>query len=175
MRKARGNDGTPGNLVAKAGIMAALAACLQLAAGFFPGPGHLLSALGTLPIFLVANARPATGLASLIAASLVVFFIQPLEAPILLLMTGPLGWALGWARSKGHNNGRQVLVGGGVLTAGMLILTYLVGIPAFGPLLSATPPATVVATYLLFALTYSLLWVAGLNRFLPRLEKALDI
>lgn len=152
-------------LVATAGLMAALTACFQLAAAFLPGPGHALSAMGTLPIALLACISPAAGLAALLTGSVLVSMISPAEAPILLLMTGPLGLALGWAKNRLFPRWLQVLWAGLILAAGMSLLTYLVGMPAFGNLLAGWGPWLVLAFYLCFAFVYTWLWTFFLQAF----------
>lgn len=159
-----------GALVARAGVMASLAAVCQLAAGFFPGPGHVLSVFGTLPIALVAYTSPVGGLLSLLAASSVVFLLQPLETPILLFVTGPIGLVLGWAANRSWPRVRGVLLATAALAGGMMLITYGLSMPAFGDGLTVASPWMMLAISLGFAFVYNWLWALCLPWLFRRLS-----
>ena len=159
------------HLVVKTGLMAALAACLQLFASFLPGPGHALGAFATLPIALIAGVNPAAGLGGLLVASGVVFLIQPLGAPILLFLSGPLGVVLGWGKKMGLPLPFRVLVGGLPLVVGMLIVTYVLGRSALGGFIYSRPVLLMIGLYLILALVYTWLWVSLMDNYCGRLQR----
>ncbi|MCL5045312.1 MAG: hypothetical protein M1598_00605 [Actinobacteria bacterium] len=159
------------HLVVKTGLMAALAACLQLFASFLPGPGHALGAFATLPIALIAGVDPAAGLGGLLVASGVVFMVQPLGAPILLFLSGPLGVVIGWGKKTGLPLPLRVLVGGVPLVIGMLIVTYVLGRPALGEFVYSRPALVVFGLYLVLALIYTWLWISLLDSYCGRLQR----
>lgn len=137
--------------------------------------GHVLSAVCTLPMALVSMTGLAPGIACLITSSALVFSAFPAEAPILLCMTGPLGVALGVSMRTKAGVKAQILAGTLTLTAGMVLLSKVVGIDPAGGLTSHLSFLTVAGAYVTFSLFYSALWVMALRRLAPRLLRLLDM
>ncbi|MGI6146127.1 MAG: hypothetical protein ACOYEM_01785 [Bacillota bacterium] len=165
----------PSRRVATVGLMAGICAALQVSAGVAPVVGHVLSAVCTLPMALVSMTGLAPGIACLITSSALVFSAFPAEAPILLCMTGPLGVALGVSMRTKAGVKAQILAGTLTLTAGMVLLSKVVGIDPAGGLTSHLSFLTVAGAYVTFSLFYSALWVMALRRLAPRLLRLLDM
>jgi hypothetical protein len=138
-------------------ILAALAAVMQGAAALWPGPGHALAALASLPLALAAwfGGRRATW--CWVVAVLLLGLVHVQEAAIFGLMTGPVGLAAGWGLRHGWGWMFTSLLAGVVLTIGMLILAYVVGVPPLGPEVQAFGLATPLV-YGLFSLGWGALW-----------------
>lgn len=164
----------PGRRVAIVGLAAGVCAALQMAAGAFPGVGHVLSMFTTLPIALLTMASPRAGLACLAVAAAAVFTVFPTESPILVFMTGSLGFALGLAHSARVAATTQAAAGAVTLTLGMTALSHIIGIDPMGSSLASLGTLRAAGVYLVFSVLYSVLWTAALNRIAPRLLRTLN-
>lgn len=152
-------------------LLASLTALMQISPALIPGPGHVLSAMGTLPVSVAAVIRPRGGVIVAVVSALLIFMLQPAEAPFLVLCTGPLGLALGWGLHHSDRPLFPVLAGTLALTSGTLLLTFGLGIPAFGLLLSGRGMVTVTAFLASFSLLYSWAWFRFLRTLLKRLTR----
>lgn len=156
-------------LITLAAAMSAMAATLQLLAAFAPGPGHIASALATLPLALVAWISPGAGFASYITATLLVLIIAPEECLILLTTTGPLGVALGIAGAAKLSVAIQTLIGAATLSSGMTALMLVFKTDPLGPGVSSMGWVAAVGVYAGFALMYAWAWALVLRRLVPHL------
>jgi hypothetical protein len=92
------------------------------------------------------------------------------EAAIFLLATGILGVLLGiWLNKK--KIWVSVLFSGITLSLGMVILTYIIGIPGFVSFTGSLPAYLVYFIYLLFSLIYAGIWNVCLNKFIIYFKK----
>lgn len=150
------------------GMMAGLAALMQAAPVYWPGPGYLLAALGSLPMAVLALRSPRAAPLSALATILLLMMVHVEEAVVFSLTTGPLGLAIGYGRRAALPRLAATLLATGPLLAGMFGLTHLVGLPPLGPwpVRNALVETTV---YGLFAFAYSAVWVWLFDRFSRRL------
>jgi hypothetical protein len=156
-------------VVSFGGIFIAIAVIFQSAPVFLPTIGMALSPLSTLPMILAAAIEIPIGIMVLFSSVLIMFIISPQEAVIMLLTTGPLGIAIG-----------SLLFRKGILTAlllstltlltGILIIIYVVGIPAFSDL-SKSFSIALVLLYFIFSFGYVYLWIFCAGNIVRRLIK----
>ena len=140
-------------------VLAAIAALLQSAGVFV----WIFSILATLPIVLSAMISLRIGILSYTITILLLTILQPSELFVFPFTTGLLGIMLG-AAFKWWNNWMMIsLVGGIVLTLGIMILLYGLHFPVLGPSVSHTFDFKIAALILLFSLFYSLIWT-GLSK-----------
>ncbi|MFA7635671.1 MAG: hypothetical protein WCZ48_07785 [Bacillota bacterium] len=159
-------------LVLLAGIMSAIAAALQLLAAFAPGPGHIASALATLPLALISWISTGAGIAGYAVATLLVLMIAPEECVILLTTTGPLGVALGIAGAAKLSVAIQTLIGAATLSSGMTALMLVFKTDPLGPGVSGMGWVAAIGVYAGFALLYAWAWALLLRHLTPRLLAA---
>ena len=160
-------------LISIGGTFVALTVLFHSAPVFLPGVGLFLSPFATLPIALAAIISVYLGITSLFASAFVLLLISPQEAIILLITTGPLGLALGINYSKGLV--QALTVSTCTLFLGINLLTFVIGIPAFGNMTSNFSMFTAVFVYLVFSLVYSGIWVLVLKSIVQLLEKTKQI
>ncbi len=151
------------------GVLTALTVLLQLAPLLLPGLGLVLSPFGTLPIAIAAAYHPLVGVLTLVTSGFIAAGFNPTEAVGLLLTSGPLGIALGLT-GRGRGLVGPTLGGGAVLTAGILCLNNLLGIPAFGGARQLFPWLGAAGAYLLFALIYAFAWARVVRRVIGQLD-----
>lgn len=139
-------------------LLIATAVLLQVAAGYFPGFGHVLSIFGTVPVLLAGLYGMVPGFAVYTVAGVLILAIQPREAPVFLLTTGLLGLALGFTCGRRFTPAGRIFYPAAVLAVGITMLTYGAGMPAFGRLTSCTQPGLNILFFALFSVVYSFLW-----------------
>ncbi len=152
-------------------LLASLTALLQISAALFPGPGHVLSAFCTLPIALAAFIGPSTGVMSIFVSTWLTLIIQPAELPILTLTTAPLGLVIGSGLHYSAKPLTVILIGTASLTAGMSLLTFGLGLPAFGPFLANKDFVPLILFYTGFAFIYSAAWFSFTGRIVKLLHR----
>ncbi|MFZ5816266.1 MAG: hypothetical protein ACOY93_13370 [Bacillota bacterium] len=153
------------------GMMAAMAAALQLAPLYLPGVGLLLAMLSSLPMAVQAYRHPPSALLSYGAAVAVILSLSAQEAAIFAFTSGPFGLAVGYCHRPGQPGWLPWLGAALPLSAGLLCLAYLVGLPPLGPELGALSVPAQLGLYLGFALLYSLLWGWAFGALLRRLQR----
>ncbi|MGE4283883.1 MAG: hypothetical protein AB7G87_09205 [Clostridia bacterium] len=131
--------------------------------------GILLSPFATLPIALAAIISVYSGIAALFASAFILLLINPQEAVIFLLTTGPLGLALGANYVKGII--QSVFISGVTLLIGINILTHIVGIAVFGDMTPNSAPILTASIFILFSLLYSGIWLLMLKFFINILKR----
>lgn len=149
--------------VALLGLMAGLAAILQSAPAFVPGVGLLLATLSSLPIAVGTLAAPDGAPAMVGAAIALLVILQPDEAFIFALTTAPLGIMTAVASLDDPPWWKGALLPGMALGSGMILMSYLIGIPSLGPVVHGLGPVWAPAIYYAFGYAYASLWV-GLLR-----------
>jgi hypothetical protein len=150
---------SPGRRVSILGGMAALAILFQVSPVFFPVAGLLLSPFSSLPIAIGTLLFPQGALGMFLAASGIISIIYWQEGAVFLFATGPLGIASALAvMSRGHK-WMRILISGLILTCGILILTFVIGLPGLMEAFENLQVFTMVLVVFLFSLGYSCLWV----------------
>lgn len=147
------------------GILTTLAVIFQSAPVFLPIIGFALSPLSTLPIAVAAVYNISLGIAVYFSSALLLTLVSVQEATVLLFTTGLLGVVMGTLL---YRKGRliAILFSSIILTLGMTLLTYIVGVPAFGDLTgSASTPLTMLI-FSIFSLIYVSIWNICLRKFI---------
>lgn len=160
------------SMIVFGGMMAALAAALQLGPIYLPIVGVLLAMVSSLPMAIQALRDPRWAPLSAGVAAVVMFTIAPQEATIFAFTSGPLGLAVGYAIRLGLRRWQAIPMVGAVLLAGILLLAYLIGLPPLGPGLATWSLSAQLGAYASFSLIWGALWVetfGGLSRRLARL------
>lgn len=147
------------------GILTAIAVICQSAPLFLPAIGLAFSPLSTLPIALAAFYNIQHGFAVFFSSAFILAFLSVQEALILLFTTGLLGIAIGTLLYR-----KKILVSilfsGIILFLGMISLTYLVGISAFGDLTGSLPIHLTLLIFLSFSFIYAGIWSICLRKFI---------
>lgn len=153
------------------GILTSISVLFQSAPVFLPVIGLALSPFSTLPIILAAAYDISCGILILFSSALILVFISPQEAVILILTTGLLGVVSG---SLLFRKGLiiSILISTFALSSGMLILTFIIGIPALGDLSDQISVALTVLIFNVFSIAYVSLWNISIRRFMRYLLKA---
>ena len=139
-------------------ILAAFATIFQ-SAGVIVGFGYALSILATLPIVLSAMLSLRIGFMSYFLTIILLGMIQPSELLVFSLTTGLLGIGLGMA-FKWWKSWIAITIFGGIgLSAGIMILLYVLQFPILGPSVSHVFNIKISLFILLFSVFYSLIWV----------------
>lgn len=150
-------------------ILASVTAILQLSAVFVPAAGHFLSAFCTLPVALATVIRPAGGIFTTVVAATIVLIVQPLEVPVLLLTSAPLGWMLAAGLVYRRPRWLTVAAAGAVFFAGTALLTYITGQLIFGGAFGTAVFYRLLVFNTLFALLYTTAWEIFVRRVITRL------
>lgn len=151
------------------GILTTLAVMFQSAPIFLPTIGMALSPLSSLPIALAAYVNLSLGISTLISSTILLMFISIEEALILLFTTGLLGVVLGVLYQKSLLI--SILYSAMALTIGMIVLTYIVGIAAFGDLTNSFSIIVTILIFIIFGIIYSTIWNIYLKKFIQYLIK----
>lgn len=146
------------------GMLTALAILFQAAPVFLPAIGLVLSPLSTLPIAIAATLNILLGFSVLFSSAIILTIISVQEALILLFTTGLLGIVIGaFLNKKGLII--STLYSSLILSLGMTVLTYIVGIPAFVDLSRSLSTPLLLFIFFLFSLIYASIWNIGLKKF----------
>lgn len=151
-------------------FLACIAAVLQMAGGFFPGIGYLISPFATLPILIGAMLSIQTGMMSYFLTIFLLFILFPSELVIFPFTTGLLGIGIGIAFFLFKKRFSIILVGAILLTAGMMSLLYVVRFPVLGPTVSNSISFFAVGGIFLCSFLYSWLWVEVAILFFRKLR-----
>jgi len=147
------------------GILTTITVIFQSAPTFLPAIGLLFSPLSTLPIAIAAFYNISLGLTVFFTSALILVLVNVQEAIILLFTTGLLGTALGtFLYRKGLFV--SILFSSIILSIGMISLTYIVGISAFGDLTSLESIPLTILIYTSFSLIYVSIWNICLRKFI---------
>lgn len=139
-------------------IFAAFAALFQ-SAGIFVGFGYVFSILSTLPIVLSTMISFRIGFMSYLTATLLLIIIQPSEVIIFSFTTGLLGLCLGLAFKWWRSWIVISLFSGIGLTAGIIVVLYVIQFPILGPNVSNVFEFNAFFFIFLFSLFYSSIWM----------------
>lgn len=156
--------------VSVGGMLTAIAVIFQSAPVFLPVLGLALSPFSTLPIAIAAYLKISLGLAVYVSSAIILTLIYIQEAIILAFTTGLLGLAIGaFLYRKGLFI--SILLSSIVLTLGMGLLTYLLGIPVFGDFTSFGSIPVTIFVFFLFSLVYASIWNVCVRKFIDYLVK----
>lgn len=163
---------SPASKVALLGLLAGLAALLQCSPAFVPGFGLLLAAFSSVPVAIGTLAVPDGAPAMVGAATALLVVLQLEEAFIFALTTAPLGVMVACSLLNELPWWKGILFPGTALGSGIILMSYLVGIPSLGPAVHGLGPLWAPIIYLGFGYAYASLWIGMLRlyrRFLRRL------
>ena len=150
-------------IISIGGILSAIAVVFQLSPVFLPVIGMMLSALSTFPVVLAAVLLKRCAYISYLSSAAVLFSISPRESVIFLFITGMLGLAIGLNIEKKFIY--SVIISSVTLFIGLNILSFAVGITAFGKLLNNQRVFIYIIASALFSVTYSTLWILIIKKF----------
>ncbi|RUL54062.1 hypothetical protein [Lysinibacillus antri] len=147
------------------GILTTITVIFQAAPIFLPAIGLLFSPLSTLPIAIAAFYNISLGLTVFFSSAFILVLVNVQEAIILLFTTGLLGIVLGiFLYRKGLFI--SILYSSIALSLGMISLTYIIGISAFGDFISFESIPLTLFLYTLFSLIYVSTWNICLRKFI---------
>ena len=156
-------------VICRGGILTGITVLFQSAPVLLPAIGMALSPLSSLPVLLAAVIDIPMGIVVLLSSAIIIFTVSPQEAIFFLLTTGPLGITIGCLLyRKGWI--LTLLLSTACLFTGMVVLTYVIDIPAFGDL-SNSFSLTVILFYLVFAFIYAGLWTFCTRKLISMLRK----
>ncbi len=153
------------------GLLAGLAAAMQLAPQYIPGAGYLLAMATTFPVAIASTITPRRCAWFFLATAIVIGLFSREEVAVFTTTTGPLGVMLGLMANRPA--WAAVPAAGVVLAGGMLLLPALGGVYPFGGLEAGWSPTWLVAAYLLFGIAYAGLWHALNARLWARMSAAM--
>lgn len=139
------------------GILSTIAVILQSAPVYLPAIGLALSPFSTLPIAIAAHYQISLGVTALISSALLLAFVSVQESVILLFTTGLFGIVMGVLLFR-KGILASTLFSGILLSAGMIMLTFVVGIPAFGGFTDSLPATIICLIFFTFSMLYAVLW-----------------
>lgn len=146
------------------GLLTSLTVLLQSAPVFLPAIGLALSPLSTLPIALAAVFNISLGIAVLFSSALILIIVSPQEAIIFLFTTGLLGIIIGTLLYR-KGIVISILSSTIILSIGMIVLTYIVGIPAFVDFTNTLSIPFTLLSFFVFSLVYASTWNICLRKF----------
>ena len=150
-------------------ILASLTALLQLSSVFVPAAGHFLSPFSTLPVAIATMVRPSGGITASLVAAALVFVVQPLEVPVLLLTSAPLGWVLAMGIHSYRSRWLTTAAGSIVFFTGTTVMSYIAGEMIFGGAVGTPAFYKILVSNAFIALFYAGAWEVLVRRVLKRL------
>ncbi len=154
-------------------ILSTFAAILQSAGGYMPGIGFFLSAMTTLPIFLITFLSVRHGFLSYLVTILLLLLIQPNELIIFPFTTGILGLALGFSIYRLKTRFWVIILGGAALFMGIISVLFVFRFPLLGPGVDTSFHLFSLILVALFSITYAWIAAVGCSFVLKRLAHAL--
>lgn len=154
-------------------ILSTFAAILQSAGGYMPAIGFFLSAMATLPIFLISFVSIRHGFLSYLVTILLLLFIQPSELIIFPFTTGFLGLVLGFSIYRLKTRFWGVILSGSALFMGILSLLFVFRFPVLGPGVGGSLHLLTLMFIALFSITYAWIAAEGCSFVLKRLAHPL--
>ena len=148
-----------GRRMAHLGILGALVALLKSSASYWPGGGHLLAALSSLPVALGCLLVRGGAFFMLVVPAGLLFMLSVHEALIFVFTTAPVGILAGWAASSTSGARLRWLLPGVGLGSGLLVTARVIKLPALGPAVGALGPLPAALVYLGFGFAYAAVWV----------------
>lgn len=154
-----------------AGMLAGLAAVLQLGPVWWPGGGYVLAMAATLPVAVGVALRPYRCNWFVLVSCVLIGMFAVEELFVFMMTTGPLGVLLGLTIRRPA--WQSVLASALGLAWGMLLLPGLAGIYPWGGVERGWTHEFTALAYGGFALGYSSLWVLLFRRVWSRITQVL--
>lgn len=152
------------------GVLTTITVIFQSAPVFLPVFGLVLSPLSTLPIAIAAYYNISLGIAVFLSSAFILALISLQETIILLFTTGLLGVVIGtFLYRKGIYV--SILFSSAILSLGIIIITFILGISAFGDLTYSLSLPLILIVFLLFSIIYVSFWNVFLRKFINYLIK----
>jgi hypothetical protein len=151
--------------VALLGLLTALAAAMQAAGVFLPMVGPVLAMLSSLPVALGTLLAPQDVPWMVLATGVVLLVIHVPDAIVFMLTMGPTGLTAAWALNCQRTTWQRILVPAVVLSGGMLVITFIIGLPTFAGVVQQWGTVGAIAIFAVFGLLYSVLWIRVISRF----------
>ncbi len=151
--------------VSVGGMLTTLAVIFQSAPVFLPIVGLAFSPISTMPIALAAYLNISLGIVVYLSTAFILTIIYIQEAIIFVFTTGLLGLGIGTLLYR-KGTIASIIFSSILLSLGMLLLTYFVGIALFG---NITIPARIPLTlfiFFTFSLLYSTIWCLVLKKLI---------
>lgn len=158
--------GTGSKWITLAGLLTAITVILHAAPVFLPVVGLALSPLSSLPVIIGALLFADRVLPMFLAAAALLLLINVQEAIIFLLATGPLGLTAALVAVSDIPLWRKSLIPTSLLTCGILLLIFLVGLPGLQNIVSSLSIIILLAI-ILFSFIYSALFM-GIAFFMQK-------
>lgn len=152
------------------GILTTIAVIFQSAPVFLPAIGLFFSPLSTLPIAIAAFYSTSLGITVFFSSALILTLVSVQESIILIFTTGLLGIAIGTLLYRKVTL-VSILFSSIILSIGMILLTYVIGISAFGDLTSSISFPLTSLIFFSFSLIYASVWNICLKKFINYLIK----
>lgn len=164
------NKGSISRRICNGAILTALTVLFQAAPIFLPVIGLTLSPFSTLPIAIATFSNLFLGITVLISSVFLLAFISIEETLILLFTTGLLGIVIG---ALLYRKGLILSILGScvALSLGILVLTYVISMPAFTDLANSFDSLLYFFLFFSFSLMYVSIWNLCLKKFMKYLEK----
>lgn len=156
-------------LICFGGFFTAMTVTFQSAPVFLPGIGMILSPISTMPIAIAASLNLTLGLSVFLASGLVLSAFSPEEAAIFFFATGLLGIVMG---SLLYRKGMMISItsSGVALSLGLMVLTYLIGIPSFIEFSNQFQVWSIILIFFVFSVMYASLWNIFLRKLIRHLR-----
>ncbi len=161
-----GITGMDSKWITLAGLLTAIAVILHAAPTFLPVVGLALSPLSSVPIIIGALLFADRVLPMFLAVVALLLLINVQEAIIFLLATGPLGLTVTLVTVPVIPLWRKFLIPTSLLTCGVLLLIFLVGLPGLQNIVSSLNVIILLAI-ILFSFLYSSLFM-GITLFVQK-------
>jgi hypothetical protein len=163
--------GNKSKLIAVMGLLMALSVLFQCSPVFYPGVGLIISPLSSLPVSLGSILFPQGATAIVIGSFILISFISMEEAMIFALATGAVGIAVSAVILSKKPILKVIWIPGLSLYCGILIITYIVGVPGMKDLFADKGILITALIVLLFSIIYSYLWILIVKVFLKAMMK----
>lgn len=144
-------------LIVLGAFFTSLAVVFQLIPVLFSEAFVLMTMLSALPIYIIAKMDPKIGVAGYIAAAILISLFSVHEGLFFLCTNGVVGLALGGTH---HYTNKKIIilsVSTALLTLALSLMTFIIGIPAFGFVIN-TSIFMHICLLLLFSLVYSIFY-----------------
>ncbi|NLK07510.1 MAG: hypothetical protein GX316_02285 [Firmicutes bacterium] len=159
--------------LAVASLLAASAAILQAAPVYLPGVGMALSPLSSIPIIVGTLLFREMALPMFLTSGALLFIASLEEAVIFLLATGPLGVSVAFFAASDMPLWQRLLFPAVLLTSGIALLTFSVGLPGLQSIVSHISVSAFVGIFL-FSLAYTSLFLGIAHMLQKRTALYLD-
>ncbi|QNB46434.1 hypothetical protein BR63_08985 [Thermanaerosceptrum fracticalcis] len=158
----------PRNLTIGA-LLASVAVGFQASPLYLPFIGISFSSLSTLPIALAGYIHGITGFLAYLVAGFIMLTLSVPQALIFFLSSGLLGLSLGILMKRQAPFPAVVGIAALLLSVGMFILGFLLGIPVL-PWLTGVKRALLIPVTLCLTLLYSAIWAPVLAAVIVRVK-----